>query len=90
MHSIFGIDPADVLHISAKTGEGINAILQAIVERIPPPSGEVTRSLKAILFDSSLVVFLFFILADFLYILLKIRQVPRGGFSRQHPGWGVA
>jgi translation elongation factor EF-4 len=53
IHSIFGIDPASVLHISAKTGEGINAVLRAIVERIPPPSGEVTESLKAILFDSS-------------------------------------
>lgn len=55
MHSIFGIDPADVLHISAKTGEGISAVLRAIVERIPPPSGESTRKLKAFLFDSSLV-----------------------------------
>lgn len=53
MHSIFGIDPAEVLHISAKTGEGISAVLRAIVERIPPPSGKVTKSLKAILFDSS-------------------------------------
>lgn len=53
MHSIFGIDPAEVLHISAKTGEGINVVLRAIIKRIPPPSGEVTKSLKAILFDSS-------------------------------------
>src|SRR5260221_14690004 len=53
MHSIFGIDPAEVLHISAKRGEGINVVLRAIIERIPPPSGEVKKSLKAILFDSS-------------------------------------
>jgi translation elongation factor EF-4 len=53
MHSIFGIDPAEVLPISAKTGEGISAVLRAIVERIPSPSGKVTKSLKAILFDSS-------------------------------------
>ncbi|KAH9966832.1 GTP-binding protein lepa [Russula dissimulans] len=53
IHSIFGIDPADVLHISAKTGEGIGAVLRAIVERIPPPSGETTGRLKAFLFDSS-------------------------------------
>ncbi|KAI9458268.1 GTP-binding protein lepa [Russula earlei] len=53
MHSIFGIDPTDVLHISAKTGEGISGVLRAIVERIPPPSGEITGRLKAFLFDSS-------------------------------------
>jgi translation elongation factor EF-4 len=90
MHSIFGIDPADVLHISAKTGEGISAVLRAIVERIPPPSGEVTGRLKAILFDSSLVRFLFSILVDVLHAFVKIRQVSRGDFSRQYPGWGVA
>jgi translation elongation factor EF-4 len=59
MYSIFGIDPADVLHISAKTGEGISDVLRAIVERIPPPTGEVSEKLKAILFDSSSVPFLF-------------------------------
>ncbi|KAH9001105.1 GTP-binding protein lepa [Lactarius akahatsu] len=53
MHSIFGIDPSDVLHISAKTGEGISAVLRAIIERIPPPSGESTGKFKAFLFDSS-------------------------------------
>ena len=55
MHSIFGIDPTDVLHISAKTGEGISDVLRAIVERIPPPSGEITGKMKAFLFDSSSV-----------------------------------
>ena len=55
MHSVFGIDPSDVLHMSAKTGEGISAVLRAIVERIPPPSGESTGKLKAFLFDSSSV-----------------------------------
>jgi len=57
MHSIFGIDPADVLHISAKTGEGISDVLRTIVERIPPPSGEMTGEMKAFLFDSSFVPF---------------------------------
>jgi translation elongation factor EF-4 len=90
MHSIFGIDPADVLHISAKTGEGIGAVLRAIVERIPPPSGQVTERLKAILFDSSLVRFLFSILVDVLDAFVKIRQVSRGDFSCQYPGWGGA
>jgi translation elongation factor EF-4 len=68
MHSIFGIDPADVLHISAKTGEGISDVLRVIVERIPPPSGEITGKFKAFLFDSSSVPF-FSVLVDVLYIL---------------------
>ena len=60
MHSIFGVDPTDVLQISAKTGEGISDVLRAIVERIPPPSGEITGKLKAFLFDSSFVSLFFF------------------------------
>ncbi|KAI0256867.1 GTP-binding protein lepa [Lactifluus subvellereus] len=53
IHSIFGIDPADVLYISAKLGKGISAVLRAIVERIPPPPGDIKGRLKAFLFDSS-------------------------------------
>jgi translation elongation factor EF-4 len=68
MHSIFGIDPTDVLHISAKTGEGISDVLRVIVERIPPPSGEITGNLKAFLFDSSFVSPLFFRFLEALYI----------------------
>ena len=59
MRSIFGIDPADVLYISAKLGQGISAVLRAIVERIPPPPGDIKGRLKAFLFDSSFVSPLF-------------------------------
>src|ERR671933_153581 len=38
---LVGDDPEDVLRISAKTGEGVAEVLDAIVERIPPPRGEV-------------------------------------------------
>ncbi|KAH7889582.1 GTP-binding protein lepa C-terminus-domain-containing protein [Phlebopus sp. FC_14] len=55
LQATFGIDPAEVLQISAKTGLGVEAVLQAIIERIPPPSGSVSRPLKAILFDSQQV-----------------------------------
>ena len=53
MQSTFGIDPADVIPISAKTGKGVENVLQAIIERIPPPSGDPDATLKAFLFDSS-------------------------------------
>jgi translation elongation factor EF-4 len=86
MHSIFGIDPTDVLHISAKTGEGISDVLRAIVERIPPPSGEVTGKMKAFLFDSSFVSPLFLWYRWKFFTFSKIRQVPRSDLSSQHSG----
>ncbi|KAI9571449.1 P-loop containing nucleoside triphosphate hydrolase protein [Boletus coccyginus] len=52
LYSTFGVDPIDALQISAKTGEGVEALLRAIVERIPPPSASAEKPLKAFLFDS--------------------------------------
>ena len=50
---LIGGDPPDVLRISAKTGEGIEAVLDAIVERIPSPAGDPTAPPRALIFDSS-------------------------------------
>ncbi len=50
---LVGGEPADVLRISAKTGEGVGAVLDAIVERIPPPRGDLTAPPRALVFDSS-------------------------------------
>ncbi len=49
---LIGCDPDDVLRISAKTGEGVGAVLEAIVERIPPPAGEQEAPPRALIFDS--------------------------------------
>jgi GTP-binding protein LepA len=46
------IDSSDALLCSAKRGIGIEEILEAVVERIPPPSGTEDRPLKALIFDS--------------------------------------
>ncbi|MHA6279014.1 translation elongation factor 4 [Salinimicrobium sp. CAU 1759] len=49
---LLGCDPSDVIPASAKTGIGIDEILAAIIERIPPPSGKVDAPLRALIFDS--------------------------------------
>jgi GTP-binding protein LepA len=50
---LVGEDPGRVLRISAKTGEGVEAVLDAVVERIPAPTGYPAASSRALIFDSS-------------------------------------
>jgi GTP-binding protein LepA len=50
---LVGEDPGRVLPISAKTGEGVEAVLDAIVARIPPPQGDPQASARALVFDSA-------------------------------------
>src|SRR5215468_3250963 len=50
---LLGEDPARVLRISAKTGDGVAEVLDAIVERVPPPDGELDAPARALAFDSS-------------------------------------
>ncbi|AIY12575.1 translation elongation factor 4 [Cellulophaga baltica] len=49
---LLGCDPSEVIPASAKTGIGIEEILTAIIERIPPPKGNPDESLQALVFDS--------------------------------------
>jgi GTP-binding protein LepA len=50
---LIGGDPDDVLRISAKTGQGVEEVLDAVIERIPPPAGDPAASARALIFDSS-------------------------------------
>jgi GTP-binding protein LepA len=50
---LIGDAPDHVLWISAKTGQGVEEVLDAIVERVPPPSGEPDSPARALIFDSS-------------------------------------
>ena len=50
---LLGGDAADVLPISAKTGQGVEDVLDAIVARIPAPTGEADAAPRALIFDSS-------------------------------------
>jgi len=52
IEDIIGIDAQRAIRASAKTGEGIDDILEAVIERIPPPRGDPAAPLKALIIDS--------------------------------------
>jgi GTP-binding protein LepA len=52
IESVLGIPADSVLRISAKTGEGVDALLDAVVDRIPPPTGDADAPLQGLIFDS--------------------------------------
>src|SRR6201999_931263 len=52
IEDVIGIDASDAVPISAKTGIGIDLVLEAVVRRLPPPKGELNAPLKALLIDS--------------------------------------
>ena len=52
IESAVGVDATDAIPVSAKTGENVEAILEAIVHRLPPPTGDAEAPLQALIFDS--------------------------------------
>ncbi len=49
--ALIDVDPKDVVRVSGKTGEGVEALLQAVVERIPPPRESEKEEPRALIFD---------------------------------------
>lgn len=52
MHQVLGIKPEEVLRVSAKTGLGIEEVIEALLVRVPPPPGEDDAPLKCLVYNS--------------------------------------
>ncbi len=73
---LLGGDPSDALRISAKTGEGVTDVLEAIVQQIPPPEGEPESPPRALIFDSEF--------DQYRGVVAYVRMVD-GRFSKDEP-----
>jgi GTP-binding protein LepA len=52
LEDLFGFAETEIIHVSAKEGTNVEAVLEAIVERLPPPEGDADQPLRALIFDS--------------------------------------
>ena len=85
IEDVVGLDQAGVLAVSAKTGDGITELLEALVERLPPPLGDADEPLKAYLVDSWYDTYLGVI------VLVRVRDgVIRKGMRIRMMGTGAA
>jgi GTP-binding protein LepA len=73
---LLGGDPSEALRISAKTGEGVTEVLEAIVQRIPPPEGQPEAPPRALIFDSEF--------DQYRGVVAYVRMVD-GRFSKSEP-----
>ncbi len=53
IEQVLGLPADEILHISAKTGQGVPALLDAVLARVPPPAGDREAPLRALIFDSA-------------------------------------
>jgi GTP-binding protein LepA len=85
INDVIGLDASDALPISAKTGMGVDEVLEAIVHKLPPPKGDEKAALKALLVDSWYDAYLGVV------ILVRIRDgVLRKGMKIRMMGTGAA
>jgi len=72
--NLLGCDESEILKISAKTGDGVPEVLDAIIERVAPPSGEASKPTRALIFDSYY--------DDYRGVILYVRvvdgEIPKG------------
>jgi len=52
IQNILGISPDEIINVSAKQGTNADKILEAVVDRVPPPNGDLNKPLKALIFDA--------------------------------------
>ena len=71
-------DPDDILRISAKTGEGVEDLLKAVIDQVPPPTGETDAPLRALVFDSMFDAYRGVIT----YVRVKEGELPSGSRIR--------
>jgi len=50
--NLLDCDPSEIPHVSAKSGEGVDELLAAVIDRVPPPVGDAMEPLQALIFDS--------------------------------------
>jgi len=52
IEDVIGVDASDAVRCSAKTGEGVHDVLEAVIAKVPPPKGDVSKPLKALVIDA--------------------------------------